>query len=77
MSGTVSLSLSEAEIERLAALLAANRNPHALSLEGVDGLFCALIASPALVMPHEYLPVILGERWRPEDYSATSRGCRR
>jgi uncharacterized protein len=56
----VSPSLSEAEIERLAALLAANRNPEALSLEGVDGLFCALIASPALVMPHEYLPVILG-----------------
>ncbi len=60
MSGTVSAALSEAEIERLAALLAANRNAEALSLEGVDGLFCALIASPALVMPHEYLPVILG-----------------
>ena len=60
MSGTVSATLSEAEIERLTALLAANRNPEALSLEGVDGLFCALIASPALVMPHEYLPVILG-----------------
>jgi len=58
MSGTVSASLAEAE--RLAALLAANRNPGALSLEGIDGLFCALIASPALVMPHEYLPVILG-----------------
>ncbi|MHB1826836.1 MAG: YecA/YgfB family protein [Steroidobacteraceae bacterium] len=60
MSGTVSPSLAEAEVERLAALLAANRNPGALSLEGVDGFFCALIASPALVMPHEYLPVILG-----------------
>jgi hypothetical protein len=60
MSGTVSPSLSEAEIERLKALLAANRNPGALSLEAVDGLFCALIASPTLVMPHEYLPVILG-----------------
>ncbi len=60
MSGTVAPSLSEAEIERLTALLAANRNPGALSLEGIDGLFCALIASPALVMPHEYLPVILG-----------------
>ena len=60
MSGAVSPSLSEAEIERLTALLAANRNPDAFSLEAVDGLFCALIASPALVMPHEYLPVILG-----------------
>ena len=60
MSGKVSASHSDAEIERLMALLASYRNPDALSLEGVDGLFCALIASPALVMPHEYLPVILG-----------------
>jgi uncharacterized protein len=60
MSGTVDPSLSEAEIERLTALLAANANPGALSLEEVDGFFCALIASPSLVMPHEYLPVILG-----------------
>ncbi|MGC8518854.1 MAG: UPF0149 family protein [Steroidobacteraceae bacterium] len=56
----MSPSFSEVEIERLTTLLAANRNPGALSLEGVDGLFCALIASPTLVMPHEYLPVILG-----------------
>ena len=52
--------LSEAEIEQLAARLASNTNPGALSLEAVDGLFCALVASPSLVMPHEYLPVILG-----------------
>ena len=56
-------SLSEAELEQLAARLAANANPGALSLEAVDGLFCALIASPSLVMPHEYLPVILGAAW--------------
>ena len=60
MTDFVRPSLSQAEIERLVALLAAIRNPGALSLEAVDGLFCALIASPALVMPHEYLPVILG-----------------
>ena len=60
MSGPSREGLSEAEIEQLATRLAANTNPDALSLEGVDGLFCALIASPALVMPHEYLPVILG-----------------
>ena len=60
MTGPSGEGLSEAEIEQLVALLAANRNPGALSLEGVDGLFCALIASPALVMPHENLPVILG-----------------
>lgn len=60
MTDPVHQSLAEAEIERLVALLGANRNPGALSLEAVDGLFCALIASPALIMPHEYLPVILG-----------------
>jgi uncharacterized protein len=60
MSSPLRQGLSEAEIERLVACLAANGNPGALSLEEVDGLFCALIASPSLVMPHEYLPVILG-----------------
>ncbi len=60
MSDRLHESPSEAEIERLATLLSANPNLEALSLEGVDGLFCALVASPAMVMPHEYLPVILG-----------------
>ncbi len=60
MSGPSTAGLAGAELERLAALLAANTNPEALSLEAVDGLFCALIASPTLVMPHEYLSVILG-----------------
>jgi uncharacterized protein len=53
-------ALSEAEIEQLGERLAGNRNQDALSLEGVDGLFCALIASPESVLPSEYLPVILG-----------------
>jgi uncharacterized protein len=53
-------ALTEAEIERLALRLSQNRNPGALSLEAVDGLFCALIASPALAGPSHYLPVILG-----------------
>lgn len=54
-------ALSEAEIAQLAACLAANANSDALSLEGVDGLFCALIASPTVILPQEYIPVILGE----------------
>ena len=58
MSSPLQQGVSEAEIERLTQRLAANTG--ALSLEEVDGLFCALIASPSLVMPHEYLPVILG-----------------
>jgi len=60
MSSALQQGLSEAETERLAERLAANTHPGALSLEAVDGLFCALIASPAMIMPHEYLPVILG-----------------
>jgi uncharacterized protein len=52
--------LSETEIERLATRLSANKEPAALSLEGVDGLFCALIASPTMTGPSGYLPVILG-----------------
>lgn len=53
-------ALSEAEIEQLRERLAGNRSQDTLSLEGVDGLFCALIASPESVLPSEYLPVILG-----------------
>jgi uncharacterized protein len=52
--------LSEAEIDRLAERLGRIKNANALSLEGVDGLFCALIASPEAVPPSRYLPVILG-----------------
>ncbi len=57
MSGPLQQGFPEAEIERLAARLAAF--PGALSLEAVDGLFCALIAAPGLIMPSDYLPVIL------------------
>jgi uncharacterized protein len=57
---TLPSALSESEIDQLAARLAHLVHPDALSLEGVDGLFCALIASPDLVAPSEYLPVILG-----------------
>jgi hypothetical protein len=53
-------ALSESEVDLLAGRLASIKNDDALSLEGVDGLFCALIASPVSVLPSEYLPVILG-----------------
>jgi uncharacterized protein len=53
-------ALTEDEIDELAVRLAANQTAGALTLEGVDGLFCALIAGPTLVRPSEYLPVILG-----------------
>jgi hypothetical protein len=47
MTASLQKGLSETEIERLAARLAAF--PGALSLEAVDGLFCALIAAPGLI----------------------------
>ncbi len=52
--------LSEAEVDRLAERLSRIQNSDALTLEGVDGLFCALIASPESTLPSDYLPVILG-----------------
>jgi uncharacterized protein len=52
--------LTETELGTLAELLGQHSNPDALTLEGLDGFFCALIASPESVPPHQYLPVIWG-----------------
>jgi yecA family protein len=54
----VSGPLSEAELDQLSDFLAGLKNPHALTLEGMDGLFSALIAGPQTVLPSEYLPEI-------------------
>jgi uncharacterized protein len=60
MDTSITAALSETEIEQLADRLEAKADPEALTLEGVDGLFCALIASPRTVMPNVYLPTIFG-----------------
>jgi uncharacterized protein len=60
MNSTGTESLSEAELDTLAEFLGNHSNPDALALEGMDGFFCALIASPDRVSPHEYLPIIWG-----------------
>lgn len=52
--------LTDTELERLAGFLSGVRNPDALTPEGLDGFFCALIAGPDLVLPSEYLPVVWG-----------------
>jgi len=52
--------LSDVELERLAAFLGGIANDNALTLEGLDGFFCALVAGPDLVAPSEYLPVVWG-----------------
>lgn len=57
MSHSLQDSLSETEVEQLAARLAAY--PGALSLEAVDGLFCALLAGPGLIRPSDFLHAIL------------------
>jgi uncharacterized protein len=62
--------LTEAEIDQLAGRLDQIKNENALSLEGVDGLFCALIASPEAVLPSTYLPVILGGEPERGDFFA-------
>lgn len=56
-------ALSEAELDQLAAILTRIRESgatEALSLESLDGFFCALIASPDAYHPSEYLPVVWG-----------------
>jgi uncharacterized protein len=53
-------SLSVWELGQLGRFLDQVTNPSALSLEGMDGLFCALIAGPAWVVPTDYLPLLWG-----------------
>jgi uncharacterized protein len=48
------------ELGQLGRFLKQVTNPRSLSLEGMDGLFCALIAGPAWVAPSEYLPLLWG-----------------
>jgi uncharacterized protein len=59
--------LTAAELERLARFLGSLRNEQALTLEGLDGFFCALVVGPDLVMPSEYLPVVWGGELSDED----------
>jgi uncharacterized protein len=58
--GTDPGPLSAAELAQLSAFLARIKSDDALTLEGLDGFFCALIAGPDLVLPSEYLPVVWG-----------------
>jgi uncharacterized protein len=60
MVSALNASLSDSDLEQLAELLESNSNRESLSLESMDGLFCALIASPESVPPSVYLPVVLG-----------------
>lgn len=50
--------LDDAELDRLESLLDAF--PEAMDIEMLDGFFTALVCSPKLVMPSEYMPHVLG-----------------
>lgn len=52
--------LSDVELDRLQAFLDGAGSQAMANIETVDGFFAALICGPNLVMPHEYLPVVLG-----------------
>jgi uncharacterized protein len=52
--------LTDAELERLTAVLARFGDKRAMNLEQLDGFLAALICSPEIVPPSEYLPEIWG-----------------
>ena len=53
--------LTEAEMDRVSALLERFGNKRSMSLEQLDGFFAALISGPQVVPPSDYLPVICGD----------------
>ncbi|MFT5509088.1 MAG: hypothetical protein ACI89J_002165 [Hyphomicrobiaceae bacterium] len=53
--------LSDAEADRLAAILDRFPSESAMNLEGLDGFFAALQCCPELVLPSEYLAEIWGD----------------
>jgi uncharacterized protein len=59
--------LTDAEFERLSAVLRRFDNQRPMNLEQLDGFFAALICGPDIVPPSEYLPVILGDDMILED----------
>jgi uncharacterized protein len=52
--------LSKQELLRLRAFLTSIQNAQSMNLEQLDGFFAALVCSPRLVPPSEYMPQIWG-----------------
>ena len=52
--------LTNGELDRLEDFLCAVNPDEAMTLEELDGFFCALICGPELVPPSEYLPEVFG-----------------
>ncbi len=60
MADTLHLGrLSESELDRLADILE-QRGENAFTVEEVDGLFAALVCSPVLTKPSEWMPAVFG-----------------
>ena len=53
--------LTEAELERVSALLERFDTKPSMNLEQLDGFFAALISGPRIVPPSDYLPMICGD----------------
>lgn len=54
--------LSDSDLDRLERYLAAPERPEAtLPLDAAQGLLCAVVSAPAVVMPSRWLPAVLGE----------------
>jgi uncharacterized protein len=52
--------LTDTELDRLDDFLLSVNSGKGMSLEELDGFFCALICSPEVVPPSEYMPHIFG-----------------
>jgi uncharacterized protein len=52
--------LTETELDRLEDFLYRANPDKAMTLEELDGFFCALICGPEVVLPSEYLPYVFG-----------------
>lgn len=59
MQPVLKKSLTSRELAKLEGYLA--RLPRSMTVEMLDGFFAALVCSPKLVMPSEYMPHVLGE----------------
>ncbi len=53
-------ALTDSELERLNDIFQGVNPGEAMSLEELDGFFCALICGPEVVPPNEYMPHIFG-----------------
>jgi uncharacterized protein len=57
--------LSETEYDKLESILNQFQKENVMNLEGVDGLFTALICSPEMTQPNIYLRAIWGDKGIP------------